>query len=152
MVQDVEYSEHTLITRLKNRTWKTLAVTFLTAKHSLRFHCRAMAQIISSQCSMRSSQCPLDFSYSNNLSLGSNLLGDPEDHTVILQSQEWYLTQSEGYSLLKEYQESTRVLLTKDVVYYLLSNPSDQLHQGLYVYHRATDQAETRGNSVKTYT
>lgn len=75
-----------------------------------------MAQIISSQCSMRSSQCPLDFSYSNNPSLGSSLLGDPEDHTVVLQSQEWYLTQSEGYSLLEECQESARVLLTRDAV------------------------------------
>lgn len=75
-----------------------------------------MAQIISSQCSMRSSQCPLDFSYSNNPSLGFSLLGDPEDHTVVLQSQEWYLTQSEGFSLLEECQESARVLLTRDAV------------------------------------
>lgn len=152
MVWDVKYSEHTLITFLKNRTWKTLAVMFLTAKHSLGFHSRTMVQILRSQCSMRSSQCPLDFSYSNNPSLGSSLLGDPEDHTVVLQSQEWYLTQSERYSLLKECQKSARVLLTRDVVCHLGRNSSDQLHQGLYVYHRATDQGETRDNSVEIYT
>lgn len=76
-----------------------------------------MAQIIRAQCSMRSSQCPLDFNYSNNPSLGSSLLGDPEVHTVVLQSRSGiYPTLSEGYSLLKECQESARVLLAKDVV------------------------------------
>lgn len=109
MVQDVEYSEHTLITCLED-PGSYVPDSQAFSQVPLQGH----GPDLRSQCSMRSSQCPLDFSYSNNPSLGSSLLGDPEDHTV--RSQEWYLTQSEGYSLLQECQEFARVLLTRDVV------------------------------------
>ncbi|KAL6036452.1 hypothetical protein STEG23_034163 [Scotinomys teguina] len=55
---------------------------------------KAMALLMRSQCSMRSFQCPLDLSEAMTLVWGSSLLGDPEDHTVVLQCQHgWHLTQ-----------------------------------------------------------
>lgn len=110
MVQDVEYSEHTLITCLEDPgSYVPDSQTF--SQVPLQGHGP------DHKFSVLHEKFPVSFGlYSNNPSLGSSLLGDPEDHTVILQSQEWYLTQTEGYSLLQECQESARVLLTRDVV------------------------------------
>lgn len=74
---------------------------FLTAKHPLGLHSRAMALLMRSQRSMKRFQCPLDTSEAMALLWGSSLLGDPEDNAVVLQCQHgWHLTQGEGYSLL----------------------------------------------------